>query len=281
MDFRRSRGWSGKWSVGPNHFCQGMHGKGTAATHFRAGYSGASARSFYERPAAHQAESGAFREVPYVRTLGGFGTKYLEQGGVCAARGLGFAQGFFQHARHFRLKNALNEKGGNHRAVGSLPFATVGGGFDRPCGPTAQNRGQLLQRIKSAVECCSALLPGGVHVGMGQLVQEGQEKSIGRQVPVHPNAGGFAVVRGPEVSPFGAARRHGVNGTCECLCQRNHQFRGALVGQQGNPFHRDAEKCGQSQPRAPPQAVAAVASATSAKTAKRVVKARFIPVKIT
>ncbi|MEY3599727.1 MAG: hypothetical protein RLZZ463_504, partial [Bacteroidota bacterium] len=26
----------------------------------------------------HQAESGAFREVPYVRTLGGFGTEHLQ-----------------------------------------------------------------------------------------------------------------------------------------------------------------------------------------------------------
>jgi hypothetical protein len=116
---------------------------------------------------------------------------------------------------------------------------------------------------------------------MGQFVQKRQQKSVGRQVSVHPNASGFAVVRGPKVAPFGAARRHGVYRSCERRRQRNHQFGGALLGQQGKPVHRDAEKCGQSQPRALPQAVAAVASTTSAKTAKRVEKARFIPVKIT
>jgi hypothetical protein len=118
-------------------------------------------------------------------------------------------------------------------------------------------------------------------VGVGQFVQKCQQKSVGRQVSVHPNAGGFAIVCGPEIAPFGAARCHGVYRSCERRRQRNHQFGCALVGQQGNPVHRDAEKCGQSQPRAPPQAVAAVASTTSAKTAKRVEKARFIPVKIT
>jgi hypothetical protein len=84
-----------------------MHGKGTAAAHFRAGNAGASARSFHKSPAAHQPKGGPFGKIPYVRTLGSFGAKHLQQGGVCAARGLGFAQGFFQHARHFRLKNTF------------------------------------------------------------------------------------------------------------------------------------------------------------------------------
>jgi hypothetical protein len=84
-----------------------MHGKGTAAAHFRAGNAGASARSFYERPAAHQPKSSPFGQIPYVRTFGRFGTEHLQQGGVCAARGLGFAQGLFQYARHLRLKNTF------------------------------------------------------------------------------------------------------------------------------------------------------------------------------
>jgi hypothetical protein len=84
-----------------------MHGKGTAAAHFRAGNAGASTRPFHKRAATDQPKGGPFGQIPNVRTLGSFGAEHLQQGGVCAARSFGFAQGFFQHARNPRLKNTF------------------------------------------------------------------------------------------------------------------------------------------------------------------------------